>query len=147
MERNGCNKDSIENHEEYVFVGRTAKFVYVGEGTLISPSGLSEENRYFCTVQYRNLGQTPGEVMALIQRAAIQEGDACVGFHVTTKASDGRYLEAALLYDTDKVILLGDGTVPMSFALEKEEAKISWAPIPEPGGAWAGTGSPFKQCA
>jgi len=73
---------TIQKHEKM--------YKLVGEGTLIS-----ENNKYFRTAQYKNLGSSVEEVLALVQRNAYLNKD-CVGFHINT-VRGGRYLQAALL--------------------------------------------------
>ena len=99
--------ESHTEHQESEYTTPSG-FDYVGEGTLVSPSAGDGKNRYFGVVQYHKLGSTVDQVMASIQSAALAEGDQCVGFHIMTVPNNGRFLNAALLYDMNKV----DGHTP-----------------------------------
>lgn len=71
----------------------------LGEGTLISMSGTT----WYAVMQYKDIGSSVDEVRDVMMRAVIEAGDACVGFHMRPIQSGGRYLQAALLYDRNKI--------------------------------------------
>lgn len=72
---------------------------HVGEGTLISKSGTT----WYAVIQYKDIGSSVDEVRDIMTRAVVEAGEACVGFHIRPITSRGIYLEAALLYDRNKI--------------------------------------------
>lgn len=70
---------------------------YIGEGTLIDDRG-----KYYGIVRYSGIANSEKELWVIIRQAYLECGSDCVGFQYRP-VNDNSYMDAALLYDRQKV--------------------------------------------